>query len=81
MKTKKMDYLAEKIMDALNKTDMDRVWLYSKGERLAGMNRYEILEEMRSFDVENTAAICAEIGCNVEDIEATLRVLRAIYNM
>lgn len=76
-----MDFLAQKVMVALEKTDMAKTWIYSKGERLTGMSRYQVLEEMNNFDASNTQAICTEIGCTTADMAATLRVLRAIYNM
>lgn len=73
------DRLAILIFQALKeKTQMAPSLVSEEFEKMKGMDRLEILRSILIYDGENLKVICSEIGCSVDDMRATLRVLEKI---
>lgn len=78
MATATLDFLAETVISALEKTTIAPSWIKEKAHKFKGMNRLEVLRSLTSLDDGNLQAVCNEIGVSVEDMKATFRVLRKI---
>lgn len=78
IETKEVDFLASQIIQSLKKTDMASSWISDQFRKMKDMDRLEVLRHMSHFDKENLAVICADLNVSVEDMQATLRVLRKV---
>lgn len=73
------DLLAICVFQALKeKSKEDPSWVSEEFEKMKGMDRLEILRSISIYDAEILEAVCAQIGCSVDDMKATLRVLQII---
>ena len=70
-----MDFLAAKVIDALQKTQMAKSWIEDKKANLARMDRLTVLRSMSNLDDDNLRAVCSELDVDIGDMVATLRVL------
>lgn len=73
-----MDFLATKVIDALQKTQMPMSWIEDKKADLAEMDRLGVLRSLSNLDSDNLRAVCSELEVDVRDMSSTLRVLAKI---
>jgi hypothetical protein len=74
-----MDFLAQKTINALEQfTDMPDSWIKDKCHDFKEKDRLSVLRSFSNFDAENLEVICEALGVSVDDMQATLRVLRKI---
>lgn len=74
-----LDFLAQKTIDALEQfTDMPDSWIRDKCHDYKEKDRLAVLRSFSNFDAKNLEVICEAIGVSVDDMQATLRVLRKI---
>ena len=73
-----MDFLANQTLIALAKTDMAASWYGDKAREFDGMDRLSVLRSFSNLDSSNLQAVCDQLGVSVDDMQATLRVLRKI---
>lgn len=75
-----MDWLAEKVLDALEKRGhLSASWLAEKREEYGSASRLTALRWVcHSLDDQNLAYAAQAIGVTVADLEATGRVLQQI---
>jgi len=72
------DYLAFEVIKALRKTDMAESWIKDKEHEFKDMTRLQVLRSLSNLDSDNLQAVAAQICVSVEDMQATLRVLKKI---
>jgi hypothetical protein len=73
-----MDFLATEALAGLAKTDMAESWIKDKEHQYQGLTRLEVLRSFSNFDAENLQAVCTQLHVTVDDMQATLRVLKKI---
>lgn len=73
-----MDSLATKIIEVLKSTEMQASWINDKKIELLSLDRLEVLRWMSKLDDSNLAVVCASLGIDVQDMNATQRVLKKI---
>ena len=76
-KEQSLDWLAEKVINALSK-DNDPGWVEQKKRELQGMDRLKVLRSLSSLDQLNLTAVCEQIGVSPDEMQVTLNVLRKI---
>lgn len=77
--TQTLDWLAERALVAF-KSDPDNnsSWINDKAREFQGMDRLKVLRSFTNLDHCNLDAVACEIGVTVEEMQATLNVLRKI---
>ena len=73
-----IDFLAKEALAGLAKTSMAASWIADKEHQYKEMDRLAVLRSFSNFDAGNLAAVCDQLGVSVDDMQATLRVLRKI---
>ena len=73
--TTQLDWLADKIIAALETTDMAQSWIQDKKREYTGKTRLEIMRSLSNFDSDNLNAICESLDVTHEDMQTTLSVL------
>ena len=75
---RKLNSLALKTIIAFMKIEMDLALIEEKVTEFEAMNGLQVLQSFTLLDSKKLKAVCDEIGCDVEDMKATFRVLTAI---
>lgn len=73
-----MDYVATEVLEALKKTGMDSSWIKDKEHEFKDMNRLSVLRSLSNLDSGNLQAVATQLNVSLDDMQATLRVLRKI---
>jgi predicted nucleic acid-binding protein len=68
------DYLAFEVIKALRKTQMAESWIKDKEHEFKDMTRLQVLRSLSNLD--NLQAVADQICVSIEDMQATLRVLK-----
>jgi hypothetical protein len=69
------DYLAFEVIKALRKTQMVESWIKDKEHEFKDMTRLQV-RSLSNLDSDNLQAVADQICVSIEDMQATLRVLK-----
>jgi DNA-binding transcriptional regulator GbsR (MarR family) len=69
------DYLAFEVIKALRKTQMAESWIKDKEHEFKDMTRLQV-RSLSNLDSDNLQAVADQICVSIEDMQATLRVLK-----
>lgn len=73
-----IDFLAMQVLEALKKAGVAQSWIDDKKHDFEGFDRLKVLRSFSNLDQKNLTAVCEQIGVSMQDMQATLRVLRKI---
>lgn len=77
--TTKLDWLAERALAAFRSDpDNSSSWINDKEREFHVMDRLKVLRSFTNLDHCNLDAVAMEIGVTVEEMQATMNVLRKI---
>ena len=80
MSEKKVDWLADKVLMALqDESELDASWIQGKMQSLAGLDRLAVLRwTVTGLDDENLNIVAKALGVAVNDLHAVQRVIAKI---
>lgn len=73
-----MDWLAHKVVEALEKNISDENYLLSKKQELDGLNRLSVARKIAMLDQDNQQSLADILDVELVELRAFLRVLSKI---